>query len=464
MEKLPDTTLLRIFDFAFGQKKTGKKPVKYRKFFEVVATLGLHPKEHTEVLKLIYGEEKAKQKAKIRQGFFKTLQKQKDRINKTLQVVYGYKIVFIHNKFNKTWELVITDDFCKALEGKSDTELDAILESWQENFGESKNSSKIIKHSLKIEDQLQKVSNSKLIKRFYLRSNQIIARIHEEYALELDEKTISALDILNFQRQSQRLIDYYPGKRLRLICPPSTSNSKVMLDMAPMNYACFALLREPTVSKTTKKHIKNQIKDIASHIPQPLKTTHRNLNAYNFVPLGVQFVILTKDGRTLLRKRGKDVGVSSMNWSTSFGGYCCENDKWGIEFNIGRTARRELDNEIGSLAAGPLDIRLTGLHRNTQTGSINILGFWKLQDKTDKLVNFITDDYPGTMKVFKTTKKAYEPYVWDSENIIVNFQVSNISKALKKIKSLGIDLIPECFVALILALEASGQSTSELFQ
>jgi hypothetical protein len=66
---------------------------------------------------------------------------------------------------------------------------------------------------------------------------------------------------------------------------------------------------------------------------------------------------------------------------------------------------------------------------------------------------------PCCTRVFKTSKKAEEEFVWDTENIIVDFDGNEIAAALKKAGT-GIDtLMPEARVALNLALQVLGKPT-----
>lgn len=308
------------------------------------------------------------------------------------------------------------------------------------------------------------IPNSHLIARFNLSRNQIVARVHEEYALDFDKKTRAAFDSLNIQRRNQGLKEYYSSIRFRLIRPPEIRDAGIELHLAPINFGCLVMLTDSIVSTSVKEHVQEQIREIANRIPKRLQTTDAVLNAYNHYPLGIEIVILTKDGRTLLRKRGASVLISNKDWDVSYSGYCGEVDRIDGEIDIGLTAEHEIRKEIGTLSADHREILFTGLHRNTATGSIDVLGVWKTEAKTDDLVGLLTEKYPGTTKVFGTSKRAEEPFVWDAKNLIVNFQADEIAHALKEAKSSVYDLIPEGLVSLVLALEVNGRSTPDLFR
>jgi hypothetical protein len=308
--------------------------------------------------------------------------------------------------------------------------------------------------------------DSELISRFRLRRHQIIANIYDEYSLELDNPIRSALTQLNAQRREQGLKEYFASTRFRVILPPRYRGTSIELHLAPMNFTYLIMLKDPNVSSDFKEYVRNQIDQIASRIPKRLQSTHPVLNARNYHPLGIEFVIVTRDRRTLLRRRGESVLLSTVEWDVSYSGYCGESDRLpNGELDIALTVEHELYREIGVLTADHREITFTGLHCNSATGAIDILGIWQTEAKTSELVDLLAEKYPGLRKVFETTKRTEEPFVWDSKNLIVDFNSVAISQALREIGAregkLSV-LIPEARVALILGLEATGQSTVEL--
>ena len=313
-----------------------------------------------------------------------------------------------------------------------------------------------------INDQLARVPNSEFIRVFRFQKHGIVARIHEQYALELDTETRVMWECLATDRLSHHLVPYYPSTGFRVVHPPAVRDTEIVLDVVPINWACFIAVEDPSVLRAVKEHTVGRIKDIAGRMPQSFRESHQTLNAYNPVPLGTQIVIITREGKTLLRKRGASVAISPDAWGVSVGGYCGDNDKVKEALDVGRTVEKELGREVGVLTSDPGNMLFTGFHRNTSTGAVSILGFWRLQADVDELVSVLTDKYPGEGKVFDTTPRTAENFVYDFQNIVVDFTGRAIAKALAKAGSSVLEMVPECLVALMLALEANGQSASKL--
>lgn len=307
---------------------------------------------------------------------------------------------------------------------------------------------------------------SELIGKFRLKRHQVIANVHDEYSLELDTQIRTTLTELNAQRRKQGLKEYYPSTRFRLIRPPEFTETGIELHLAPMNFAYLIMLKDPNVAVPIREYVRDQIQRIASRIPKRIQSTHPILNGRNYHPLGVEIAIVTKDKRTLLRRRGESVLLSTVEWDVSYSGYCGEVDRLPSgELDIALTVEHELLREIGLLTYDHREIVFTGLHRNANTGAIDILGAWPTEAKTSELVELLADKYPGIKKVFETTIRTEEPFVWDATNLIVDFNGPAISQALKEIgakEGKPSILIPEGFMCLLLGLEATGYSTSEL--
>lgn len=233
----------------------------------------------------------------------------------------------------------------------------------------------------------------------------------------------------------------------------------------------FALLKDQKAPASVKDYIEGRIRGVATQICRDLRPMDPVLNAYNPIPLGVEMVLVTRDGMTLLRKRGKDVATASGEWDVSFSGYCGDKDidRRTGELDLGLTAKHELEEEIGTMPAEPTDIRFTGLHRNTVTKAIDVLGYWQVEADTDELVRLITRKHPGKRKVFSTSKRAPEAFVWDTGNVVVNFEASDIASLLSQLQfsddrsTGGFRFMPEAFASLVLALKACGKPMSEPF-
>jgi hypothetical protein len=302
------------------------------------------------------------------------------------------------------------------------------------------------------------IPNSELIAKFHWQRNQIFAYIYNEYSLEVDGQMDVAFNELNIKRRRQGLTNYYRSTKFRLIAPPQSKATGIEFHLAPMDYLHLSLLEEQDIPVEIKEHVRDQIQQVANRIPKRLHSIHPVLNGRNYHPLGVEIAIVTQDKKTLLRRRSENVLLSTGKWDVSFSGYCDKKDKLSAgELDVALTVERELRNEIGGLAADPREIIFTGLHRNTETGATDILGFWEIEAKTDELVELLAEKYPGIKKAFETTKRAVEPFVWDSTNLIVDFDGPAISQALEEIT-----MIPEAFTCLQLSLEATGYPNLEL--
>jgi hypothetical protein len=267
-------------------------------------------------------------------------------------------------------------------------------------------------------------------------------------------------------RLNRGLKPYYSATRFRLISEPRITEIGIELDLAPMDFTYRMILDEESVEESVKEHVLAKIREIAGLIPNGLQSSHPTFNAFNSHPLGVEIVIVTKDQRTLLRKRGESVLLARSEWDVSYSGYCGDKDMLRRrKLDVALTVQRELQREIGVLPADPSEILFTGIHRNTVTGAIDVLGVWPTELRTEKLAKLITDKYPGLGTEFETTERADEDFVWGTKNLIVDFNTHAISQAIKNIgisEGRPAHLIPEAFASLVLALKATGNPVGEL--
>lgn len=158
--------------------------------------------------------------------------------------------------------------------------------------------------------------------------------------------------------------------------------------------------------------------------------------------------------------------LAALDWDVSYSGYCGEKDmpRPG-ELDVALTAQHELHKEIGSLAVDRRDIIFTGIHRNAASGAVDVLGFWPTEARTDELVDLLSDKYPDIRGAFETKKRTDEDFVWDTTNLIVDFDGPAISRAIKQLSEeqrKPASLIPEAFVCLLRALQVTGSPTAEL--
>lgn len=305
-----------------------------------------------------------------------------------------------------------------------------------------------------------------LVAEFCFKRNQMIAHVYDEYSLHLDAVVRTAFDRLNAQRTSRGLKSHFSSMRFRLIRGPRFADNGIELDLAPIDFVYRVMLEDKSVDEGVKEHIRIRIEENAQRIPKWLQGTHPSLSALNYHPLGVEIAIVTKDGRTLLRKRGASVLLATLEWDVSYSGYCGEKDMpRPRELDVALTAQHELHREIGSLAVDRRDIVFTGIHRNADSGAVDVLGFWPTEARSDELVDLLTDKYPDIRGAFETKRRAEEDFVWDTTNLVVDFDGLAISRAIKKLseeQGKPASLIPEAFVCLLRALEVTGNSTAEL--
>jgi len=164
----------------------------------------------------------------------------------------------------------------------------------------------------------------------------------------LDSTLRTALVGLNALRHKLGLKPYFASPRFRLIREPRFTAGQIELDLAPIDFVYRAMLEEESVDESVKEHVRIRIQETARRIPKRLHSIHPTLNGLNYHPLGVEIAIITKDGRTLLRRRGENVLLSRLEWDVSFSGYCGEKDRIdGGELEIALTAQHELQREIG---------------------------------------------------------------------------------------------------------------------
>jgi hypothetical protein len=163
------------------------------------------------------------------------------------------------------------------------------------------------------------------------------------------------------------------------------------------------------LSHLPKKEILRAINDTGTPIalwlmldgelPQELKNDHKYINEYNYIPLGVEIVLITNDAKTLLRRRGKNVATSRYEWDVSFSGYCGNTDLVGEEQELQMwvTVKNEFLEEIDNNIPGDTNnIYFTTLHRNNITRATDLLGYWKVEISSKELANLLSHKYPGT--------------------------------------------------------------------
>jgi hypothetical protein len=299
--------------------------------------------------------------------------------------------------------------------------------------------------------------------------HHIQVTIHEDCALNIvdDSFATAEFEAHNERRSNKKLVRHFSVRRYRLICPPRILDENLKLDVAPIDFAYFALLEDQDIDANVRDHIFRRIADASLHISPELESTHEYVNKNNYVPLGIEFVLITNDKKTLLRRRGRSVATAQETFDVSFSGYCggdSDLDENG-QLQVWKTVRSELAEEIDIPTAldrekcDPDDIRFTALHRNANNGTTDLLGYWQVDISSQDLGILISKDFPGLQDQgpFPTTEMAEEEFVWDTDNTIVDFDGEKIVDSLQRAGKGVPSIIPEARVALDLALEAFGK-------
>ncbi len=322
-----------------------------------------------------------------------------------------------------------------------------------------------------IPDSLVKMS-------FNLHSNRITARVHDDLKLEFesDTKAQGYFDDIVKQQYVKGEIKSFAENRFRLVCPPSLDKGDLILDLAPFNFAYFDIMNSEYTSDTAKEYVNDQIEALAWRIRERFPRSDLHINARNWSLIGVEVMLVTSDATdpekcyTLLRRRGRHVAIAKNVWSTSFGGMCDPVRMRGHpeRLDILQSVRNELDEEIGPLSADPQNMFFIGFHVNTRTGATDLLGLWKTQANWQELVGLITERKPKVGERFQNTLEAKEPYVYDNQNLIVEFNGRAIFQGLVAVREemrreepdRPFRLNPEMVACVVRSLQVSDQAAS----
>ena len=210
------------------------------------------------------------------------------------------------------------------------------------------------KTDAKIDQLSRRTKRGGLIHEFYLKRNQLTTIVHGEYSLGLNSTLRTALIGLNELRRTRGLKPYFASTLFRIISEPRISKSGIELNVAPIDFLYRAALEEESVEDAVKEHVRTRVQETAQRISKRLQGTHPTLNGFNYHPLGVEIVLVTHDGKTLLRRRGKSVLVGRSEWDVSYSGYCGADDTLrGGRLDLSLTVQHELQREIGILPADP---------------------------------------------------------------------------------------------------------------
>lgn len=299
------------------------------------------------------------------------------------------------------------------------------------------------------------LSNSKIISRFHCTREDIAAQVYQKHEPNFSNDILTAFNELNSRKRSRGLEGYYLGQRFRPIMPPQIVANTVRLELAPINYAFVALMKDNEVSMSTKQKVQNEISRYAKRLPRSLISNDQVFNFNNYNLLGIMICLITSDRFTLLRRRGTSVLTGGQKWDVSVSGHPVPDDLRGNFLDVARTVQRETENELGVINGDPRKIVFTGLHLNKTSGDIDLLAYWPIENSAEQVQEMITEKHSDkNARIFRTAKRARESYVWDTDNLLVEFNGALIMQAFAHEGTTIESLLPESVVCLELALIA----------
>lgn len=302
--------------------------------------------------------------------------------------------------------------------------------------------------------------DSQLIARFSptLATEQVLTYVHDKFQPSFSVDVQKALADLNVRKRSKGLLGYYPGKCFRIITSPMVNESQIVFQLAPLNYAFVALIKDDDADTKTKVAMLRKISELADYFSIELTREHADFNTHTYSLLGTEVSLFTCDGLTLLRRRGPSVLTGRRRWDASVSGHPTEEDLYENRIDLAQTVYRETVNEIGHINADLKQIRFTGLHRNKASGDIDLCVLWPISNTADEVRALIAQKQRDkVVNPFKTTKLAPEGYVWDTDNLLLKMSGPTIVTVLKQLALSTDDILPEAFVCIELALLAQSQ-------
>jgi hypothetical protein len=300
-------------------------------------------------------------------------------------------------------------------------------------------------------------AQSDLLLRFVCGRDRVIARVNARYEPPFSAELEKAFERLNIEKKAQGGIGYYAGQRFRMIKPPVVAAKGIQLELTPLNYGFVALMKDELTDPATKAKIGNLLSEV--RLPKRLQTNDRRFQDSHDL-LGTEVCLLTRDGHTLLRRRGENVLTGRHRWDVSVSGHPTDQDLFNGGLDLARTISREASDEIGFLNADERRIQFLGLHRNRESGDVDMCAIWPIEDTARDLRSRVSARVrarasQGGITAFPTTERARERYVWNTENIVVEFSGPMIRRALAANGLSLDDLLPESLVCLELALRAT---------
>jgi hypothetical protein len=175
-----------------------------------------------------------------------------------------------------------------------------------------------------------------------------------------------------------------------------------------------------------------------------------------FVLLGTECCLLTRDNYCFIRKRGGHTLLAPNRWSTGLSGYVgnAKMLKSGLVDIVAFLIHEMGQKMDGNISGSTSEIRITGLHKNTETNAIDILCYWRLDMNAKQLVNIIGGDQAENDTVFLTQNMPSNNFMSETSNFLFSIDPANAQKAFAA-NNIQIDQIePESLMSIHLALKS----------
>lgn len=180
---------------------------------------------------------------------------------------------------------------------------------------------------------------------------------------------------------------------VRLIANPVATRDSLHLSVAPLSWDLYSVTKrypdqEPsellgryrptTEVLQTMEEFKRKFSESYPGDSKPL------VGPRNFVPLGLEALVVTSDNRAFLRLKDVTTTVGGLNWDVSFSGYarftttCCVDspaDMGRVALNLDRWAAYEFHRETAVEIGNIENSVVLGVHRNKISGAIDVLAF-----------------------------------------------------------------------------------------
>jgi hypothetical protein len=223
-------------------------------------------------------------------------------------------------------------------------------------------------------------------------------------------------------------------------------------------------MKDEDTPLAVKQQVQSVIMQAARKLPKRLADgSYLFAQGYNLIGTGT--CLVTRDGYTLLRRRGRHVLRGNEQWDQSVSGHPTPDDvddKTNL-LDFAATVQRETLEEIGPINGDPRKIVFVGLvalHPNRVLGDMNISAVWPIENSAAELQELITGKRSAPqVTIFKTQKRARESYVWDTENILIPFESSSILQGCQTLNITFSDFVPEALLGLELALSSQNKGS-----